>query len=100
MRINVIGRQFEITDPIRLHAEKKAEKLSTYKGFVQQMDYRIWKESPSKEQYAVELTVDVEHREDFIAKVEGPDVYSAIDEVVTKADRQLHDHREKLKSVR
>jgi len=100
MRINVIGRQFEITDPIRLHAEKKAEKLSTYKGFVQQMDFRIWKESPSKEQYAVERTVDVEQREQFIAKVEGPDGYSTIDEGVTKADRQLHDHRQKLKSVR
>ncbi len=100
MRINIIGRQFEITDPIRLHAEKKAEKLDTYKGFVQQMDFRVWKESPSKEQYAVELTVDVERHEDFIAKAEGPDVYSVIDEAVTKADRQLHDHREKLKSVR
>jgi len=100
MRINIIGRQFEITEPIRLHAEKKAEKLSTYKGFVQQMDFRVWKESPSKEEYAVELTVDVERHEDFIAKAEGHDVYDVIDDAVTKADRQLHDHREKLKSVR
>jgi ribosomal subunit interface protein len=100
MRINVVGRQFEITDPIRLHAEKKAEKLDTYSSFVQQIDFRIWKESPTKEQYAVELTVDVERHEDFVAKAEGSDVYDIIDEVVTKADRQLHDHREKLKSVR
>lgn len=100
MRINVVGRQFEVTDPIRLHAEKKAEKLNTYKSFMQQIDFRIWKESPSKEEYAVELTVDVEHREDFIAKTEGSDVYDAIDDVVTKAHRQLHDHREKMKAVR
>ncbi len=100
MRINVVGRQFEITDPIRLHAEKKAEKLSSYSGFVQQIDFLVWKESPSKEQYAVELVVDVERRDDFIAKSEGSDVYDVIDEVVAKADRQLHDHREKLKSVR
>lgn len=100
MRINIVGRQFEITDPIRLHIEKKAEKLASYKGFVQQLDFVVWKESPSKEEYAVEVTVDVERHDDFFAKVEGPDVYDAIDEVVAKADRQLHDHREKLKSVR
>lgn len=100
MRVNIVGRQFEITDPIRLHIEKKAEKLISYKGFVQQLDFVVWKESPSKEQYAVEVTVDVEHRNDFIAKAEGPDVYDTVDEVVAKADRQLHDHREKLKSVR
>ena len=100
MRTNVVGRQFEITEPIRLHAEKKAQKLDTYKSIVQQIDFRIWKESPSKEEYAVELTVDVERHEDFIAKAEGHDVYDVIDDAVTKADRQLHDHREKLKSVR
>lgn len=100
MRINIVGRQFEITDPIRLHIEKKAEKLSSYKGFVQQLDFRVWKESPTKEQYAVEVTVDVERHDDFIAKAEGADVYDVVDEVISKADRQLHDHREKLKSVR
>jgi putative sigma-54 modulation protein len=100
MRINIVGRQFEITDPIRLHIEKKAEKLSSYKGFVQLVDFLVWKESPTKEQYAVEVVVDVERREDFIAKAEGPDVYDAVDVVIAKVDRQLHDHREKLKSVR
>lgn len=100
MRTNVIGRQFEVTEPIRLHAEKKAQKLDTYSSFVQQINILIWKESPSKEEYAVELTVDVERHDDFIAKAEGIDVYDVIDNAVVKADRQLHDHREKLKSVR
>jgi ribosomal subunit interface protein len=100
MRINIVGRQFEITDPIRLHIEKKAEKLIAYEKFVQQLDFRVWKESPTKEEYGVEVTVDVERHEDFIAKAEGQDVYDVVDEVIVKADRQLHDHREKLKSVR
>ncbi len=100
MRINIVGRQFDITDPIRTHIETKAKKLDTYKGFVQQMDFRVWKESSSKEQYAVELTVDVERHEEFVAKADGPDLYGVIDDAIIKADRQLHDHREKQKSVR
>ena len=100
MRTNVVGRQFEITDPIRQHAETKSEKLATYSDFVQQIDFRIWKENDSVEDYTVELTVDVERHDDFIAKANGPDLYSVIDEAIAKADRQLHDHREKLKIKR
>lgn len=100
MRINVIGRHFEITEPIRIHAESKAAKLESYKDILQQIDILIWKENDAIEDYTVEITVDVERHEDFIAKTNGPDLYNTIDEVVHKADRQLRDHREKLKAVR
>lgn len=100
MRINVVGRQFEITDPIRIHAETKAAKLETYSAILQQIDILIWKENDSIEDYTVEISVDVERHEEFVAKANGPDLYSTIDDVVAKVDRQLHDHREKLKAVR
>jgi len=100
MRTNVVGRKFEITDPIREHAERRAEKLDTYSDFVQQIEFLVWKENDSIEDYTVELAVDVERHDDFIAKTNGPDLYAVIDEAVTKVDRQLHDHREKLKIKR
>jgi len=100
MRINVVGRKFEITDPIRMHAEHKAKKLDSYSDMVQQIDYLVWKENDSIEDYTVELAVDVEHRDDFIAKANGPDLYAVIDEAINKVDRQLRDHREKLKVKR
>ncbi len=100
MRTNVVGRKFEITDPIRQHAETKATKLETYKDFLQQIDFIIWKENDSIEDYTVEITVAVERHEEFVAKTNGPDLYNTIDDAVAKVDRQLHDHREKLKAVR
>lgn len=100
MRINVIGKQFEITDPIREHAEHKSEKLDTYMDMIQQIDFLIWKENDNIEDFSVEIAVDVEHHDDFIAKTHGADLYGVIDEAIHKVDRQLRDHREKLKVKR
>ncbi|MCA9303209.1 MAG: ribosome-associated translation inhibitor RaiA [Phycisphaerales bacterium] len=99
MRINVVGRQFEVTDAIRAHAEEKAHKLTRYDDLVQQIDIRVWKESDTREDYAAEIVVDVRSHGDFVSKAEGHDLYNTIDDAVTKADRQLHDHREKLKEL-
>ena len=97
MRTNVVGRHFEITDAIRQHAESKTKKLESYKDFLQLIEVLVWKENSSVEEYTVEITVDVERRDDFVAKATGADLYSVIDDAVAKVDRQLHDHREKLK---
>jgi len=98
MRINVVGRQFEITDPIRAHAEARATKLDAkYPTLIQQIDVVVRKENSAVEEYAVELRVDVEHHDDFISTATGPDLYAVIDDAGSKADRQLHDHREKQK---
>lgn len=99
MRINVVGRQFEVTDAIRAHAEDKASKLTRYDDLVQQIDIRVWKESETREDYAAEIVVDVRSHGDFVSKAEGHDLYNTIDDAVNKADRQLHDHREKLKEL-
>lgn len=98
MRINVVGRHFEITEPIKAHAEGRSGKLDEkYPSLIQQIDVIVRKENSAVEEYSVELKVDVEHRDDFIATATGPDLYATIDDAATKADRQLHDHREKMK---
>jgi putative sigma-54 modulation protein len=99
MRINVVGRQFEVTDAIREHAEEKASKLTRYEDLVQQIDIRVWKENDAREIFSSEIVVDVRAHEDFVAKSDGHDLYTVIDEAVVKADRQLHDHRERLKGI-
>lgn len=98
MRIEVIGRDMEITDAIRQHAESKAEKLPRYFDGVQQITFRIHRvDHQHRGSFGVELTVDVEKHEDFISHAEGEDLYAAIDAVVQKASRQLTDFKEKLK---
>lgn len=97
MRTNVVARHMEVTDPIREHAEKKAKKLEKFDDMIQQIDIKFWKENSSQEIFSVEIVVDVTNHPEFIAKAEGHDLYLVIDDAVNKVQRQLNDHREKLK---
>lgn len=97
MRIDVVGRHFEVTDAIREYAEQKAGKLTKYYGGVQLITVNISKTSSHHvTDYDVELVIDVERHEDFIAHAKAEDPYAAIDLVAEKGERQLRDYKEKL----
>ncbi|GJM18258.1 MAG: hypothetical protein DHS20C14_04710 [Phycisphaeraceae bacterium] len=97
MRIEVVGRNIDVTDPIREYAEKRCEKLERYLDMVQQITYTIEKESAAKEVFKAELVVDVEHHANFVSHDTGHDMYALLDSVTDKAARQLTDFKERLK---
>lgn len=98
MRIDVIGRNLEITPAIQTHAETKAGKLPRYFDGVLAITLTISKDDHHKHgSFDVELLIDVQKHEDFVSKAHGPNVYALIDEVVDKGVRQLTDFKEKLK---
>lgn len=98
MRIDVVGRHFEVTDAIRDYAEQKAGKLTKYYGGVQLIRLTIEKTGAHHvSEYEVELVIDVERHEDFISHAKAEDPYAAIDLVAEKGERQLRDHKEKLR---
>lgn len=97
MRIEVVGRNIDVTDPIRQYAEKRFEKLVRYLDTVQLITCTIEKESAAKEVFKAELVVDVEHHANFVSRDEGHDMYALIDSVTDKTVRQLTDFKEKLK---
>ncbi|MBX3322219.1 MAG: ribosome-associated translation inhibitor RaiA [Phycisphaeraceae bacterium] len=96
MRIDVVGRQFEVTDAIREYAESKIEKLPKFFDGTQLVTCTISKPDHDRV-YRVELVVDVEKHENFVSHTDGEDVYGAIDATVSKSRRQLTDYKEKLK---
>ena len=99
MRVDVVGLDVEVTDPIREHAEEKAAKLTRYYDAVQQITVRLRKpeQHTNHPVYEVEVTAAVEKHDDFVATATGDDLYLAIDGAVQKASRQLTDFKEKLK---
>jgi putative sigma-54 modulation protein len=98
MRIEVIGRNLEVTDAIREHAEAKAGKLPKYFDHIQQITFRLSREDHQhRGSFGVELVVDVEKHDDFVSSCSHEDLYTAIDQAVQKAGRQLTDFKEKLK---
>lgn len=99
MRIEVIGRDFLITDAIREHAESKVSKLPRFFDGVQQINVTISRLGHSNHAtYDVEIIVDVEKHEDFVSHGKGDDLYATIDQAVQKASRQLTDFKERLKT--
>ncbi|MEZ6234452.1 MAG: ribosome-associated translation inhibitor RaiA [Phycisphaerales bacterium] len=98
MRIDVTGQHLAINDGLRTHAEQKVSKLTRYYDHVQQITVRVDHEPKHVDNpFSVELIVDVEHHDDFVARAEGADVYVVIDHAVDKAARQLKDFKERLK---
>jgi putative sigma-54 modulation protein len=98
MRIDVVGRQFEVTDAIRQYAETKAAKLTKYYDGVQSMTVSIGRASSQHSaEYVVELVLDVEHHDDFVTHAKAADPYAGIDLVCEKGERQLRDFKERLK---
>jgi putative sigma-54 modulation protein len=98
MRVDVIGKQFEVTDAIRDYTEKKVAKLPRFYDGVQQITVRISKQDHANQgTYQVELVLDVERHDDFVSSAEGGDLYAIIDLAVAKGSRQLTDYKEKLK---
>lgn len=98
MRIDVIGRNIEVTDAIRQYAEQKAGKLGKYYDGLQQVTVTLTRSNgQTSSDYDAELVLDVEKHDDFVSHAKGQDVYAAIDLVAEKGERQLRDFKEKLK---
>lgn len=98
MRIDVVGRNIEVTGAIQKHAEEKISKLPKYFDAVQKVTLTLTKDDHHKHgSFGAELLVDVEKRDDFISHAQGDDLYLVIDQVVQKGVRQLTDYKEKLK---
>lgn len=98
MRIDVVGRHFQMTDAISAYAEKKAEKLSKFSDQIQLITIRVnGEDHHHTNEFGLEIVVEVEHREDFIAEAREHDVYHAIDAAMHKMVRLLTDYKERLK---
>jgi len=96
MRINVVGKQMDVTEAIKTYSEGKCAKLTKHFDRVQQITVRI-EQQPHNKGFAAEVLCDVEKHDDFVAKADHADLYTAIDEAVGKVDRQIVAFKEKLK---
>ncbi len=95
MQFKIVGRNIDITDPIHEYAEKKTEKLHRYFDRIQEIQVLV---AQHDREFEVEVILDVEHRDPFVARHKSEDVYAGIDGIVDKAERQLTDHKEKLRN--
>ncbi|MBI1371109.1 MAG: ribosome-associated translation inhibitor RaiA [Planctomycetes bacterium] len=95
METKVTGRHLEITPAINEYAHKKCERFRRHFDRIQEISVVIDKHDRA---YDVEIIVEVEHHDPFIARGKDEDLYACIDTTTDKVERQLTDHKEKLRN--
>lgn len=94
MQIFLTGRNLEVTEALRRYAEEKVGKLQKYADKITSASIVL---SVQKHRQIAEVTLRV--RDLTIRGEEStPDLYSSIDLVVGKLERQLHRYKGKIQS--
>ena len=94
MQLNLSGQHIEITDSLRDQVNNKFEKLTRH--FDQMINVHVIL-SVEKQRQKAEATIHVSGAELF-ASDENENMYTAIDHLVSKLDRQVIRHKDKIKN--
>ena len=95
MIVVVSSRHMEVTPSLKAYAENKANKLLKYYDRIQEIEVVF---DAGKDQMHVEMIVNAEHKNTFIANHVDGDAYACIDACTDKLERQLSDHKKKFRN--
>ena len=92
MQINLSGHHVDLTDALRNHVESKLSKLQRHFDHITKVEVTLTVEKLIQK---AEASVHVAGA-DLFSACESEDMYTAIDMMTDKLDRQLIKHKEKL----
>jgi putative sigma-54 modulation protein len=95
MIVTISARHMEVTEALKQFADQKANKLLKYFDRIQEIEVIF---DAGKDGTKVEMIVNAEHNAIFIANHGQGDAYAGIDACVDKLERQLTDHKEKIRN--
>jgi len=95
VQVTVSSRHMDVSEALRKYAEQKAGKLSKFYDRIQEIEIVF---DTTKDSSHVEMIVSAEHRNMFIARHMMDDAYKGVDECVAKLERQLSDHKKKIRN--
>jgi putative sigma-54 modulation protein len=95
MTVIISARHMDVGGPLKTYAEQKAGKLTKYYDRIQEIEVVF---DAKKETMQVEMIVNAEHRNMFIARHDGSDAYACVDGCIDKLERQLTDHKKKFRN--
>ncbi len=92
MQIVVSARHAGITEEMKAYAERKASKLLKFYDKIQEIEVVLDHASAG---HSVEIIVNAEHKNMFVASEAGDDFFACTDLAVDKLGRQLTKHKDK-----
>lgn len=91
MHTTITGRRFEVTEPIRAYAEERLGRIEKFNHMIVETHLML---EMDKYQQVAELVVMAKHLR-LSCKAKTDDMYTSINEVVRKIERQLKTRKEK-----
>jgi putative sigma-54 modulation protein len=85
----------DVTPALKSYAEQKATKLEKYYDLIQEIEVVL---ENAKDTTRVEMIVNAEHRNTFVAHHDEGDAYACIDGCAHKLERQLTEHKKKFRN--
>ncbi len=95
MIVTVASKHMELTGPLKTFAEEKAGKLIKYFDRIQEIEVVF---DHKNNQMMAEIIVNAEHNHRLVAHCSGTDAYACMDSCMEKMERQLTDHKEKIRN--
>ena len=95
MTVVVSSRHMDVTPPLKSYAEGKASRLTKYYDRIQEIEVVF---DAAKDAMNVEMIVNAEHKNMFIARHSDGDAYACVDGCMDKLERQLSDHKKKIRN--
>jgi putative sigma-54 modulation protein len=94
--VTVSSRHMDVTPPLKTYAQDKAGKLVKYYDRIQEIEVVF--DNGKKDVTRVEMIVNAEHKNTFVAHHEVGDAYACVDGCIHKLERQLTDHKNKFRN--
>ena len=94
MQINISTRHGDLSDATKEKITQKVEKIQRFFERLTSIDVTV--DLSKAEEPNVEVVVQSEHRDDFVANYRSGDMFGALDQIVSKLEQQIKKHKEKI----
>jgi putative sigma-54 modulation protein len=99
MEVRIVARHFDLTPSLELKIQEKVTYLlSHFKGLIDCVVTLYTNNKDKNHQHHAEIKVHLRNSKIICAKAEGADMYSTIEEITKKMDRQLVNHKNIVKN--
>lgn len=97
MNTSIVGKQFELTDPIKSYVESAFESLQKYNlDIISIRAVILADEKRGKKGFGVEFAINLAKMDTVVIKQKDKDLYAAVDLAVDRASKVLRRHHDKL----
>ncbi len=101
MNVSVVGKQFELTSPIKDYIDSAIESLNKYNLDIISIKTLISAdEKKGKKGFLVDFTINLAHLNTIVIKQKDKDLYGAIDLAIERAKKVLRRHHDKTISAK